>query len=691
VRAAQVAVLGPEFHGNRGDKTFGAFPLFNPPYEAFEYFRENCSPSTYAAIPVPAASILAEIERRMALPPGHSERIAEPTDDELNELFKKYKEATPDPARETPGFKIPLRIRVDWFPITGEEPYYKAEAEKSLKNDLQKVSLLSVTNTPLLGGTPGLLAFNSQWSITDPLLTAAYDKVVAKHRDTQVERYGSADVNFRGGLFGMPLLDSSVVRPTNVGVAVTGMGGQLAGFGNALAGVSMTATGPMAFEARDRVRVGVPAVLGMTPGPGLFGTALGGAAAYQVMLPKPLPVEVFRVEFMKNLTTERAKELAFGNNRMAADLGFIAGDLNTFVEEVNKLSENGKALKTAPAQKYIDEFLAKRGLTRRGNKTPLSEWDLERDPDLAPLVAAQKESLRDPDNPHSNSGNYIPFGRGFYLESDQMTGTVGPASGTYKAKEYLRGSRFDEPGRSRFVVWRTEEVSATPVNFIAAKESVKAAWKRNKARELAKTIAEDLAKKIRESGKTGEGDLPMFIRDKAAELGPAFPPVFTIRGVCPLTTIRDNPTSRTLPSWGLIAAGPETGPIHGFNLSASENLKYPSQEFLNAIMDERTKPPGTTLVLTDAPKDTYYVVTLVKRDEKDVTDYNFLMTAGRRDDLSGLGGDTSGRIIMGSFRRESERNTFRSALGLLKLQFKYDETDEQKKKLDENEKRGGDS
>jgi hypothetical protein len=687
VRTAQVAVLGPDFHGGRGDKTYGAFPMFNPPYEAFEFFRDRCSPTTYAAIPVPAASLLAEVERRMALPPGHSERIAPPTDDELQTLFNKYKDSTPDPARETPGFKIPARVRVDWFQVTGEEPYYKAEAEKSLmvkvpESELLRANLLAVMGAQAFGAPAGQLAANAQWFLTDPLFAAAYGRQVAKHHDTLVDRYSSADVNFRRAPFDMPILDTSVVRPMNAGVAVAGMGGQLAGFGNTLAGLSMTATGPMAHEARDRTRAGVPAVLGMTPGPGMFNTALGGAVAYQVMLPKPLPVEAYRPDFLKNLTAERAKELAFGNNKGPGDPTRIAGDVNAFIEEVNKLSEKGTARDKAPVQKYIDEFLAKRGLAKRGNKTPLSEWDLERDPELAPLVAAQKESLRDPDNPHQNS--YMPFGRDFFWEP---TAGRRPAIGTFKAEEYPpRMSRFDSPDRTKYVVWRSEEVGATSVTFITAKGlgSVQTAWKRNKARELAKAMAEDLAKKIRESGKTAEDDLLPFVRDKAAELGPAFPRPFSIRGVCPLTTIQDNPTGKTIPSFAL-ASTPESGVFHDFTLGPSENLKYPSQEFFNAIMDERTKPPGTTLVLTDAPKDTFLVVTLVKREEKTDADYKLQVASG------GVSAIRGGPLVLDRFRRESGRSTERSAVGLLKLQFKYDETDEQKKKLDENEKRGGDS
>src|SRR5262249_29646724 len=109
-----------------------------------------------------------------------------------------------------------------------------------------------------------------------------------------------------------PLLPTSAVRP---GVAVATVGafvGQTAGFGNVGTAVTLSMTAPLAYETRDRVKVGMPFVLGAIPGPALFQTAVAGAASYRAQEPKPLPIEALRPELLKSTIDKRAKVLAFG-------------------------------------------------------------------------------------------------------------------------------------------------------------------------------------------------------------------------------------------------------------------------------------------------------------------------------------------------------------------------------------------
>ena len=729
VRTAQIAVLGPEIHGGRGDKTAGGFAMFNPPYEAFEFYREYCSPTSYAVIPVPAANLVAEVERRMKLPPGNPERIAEPTENELRNLFGKYRDVMASPARESPGFKIPERIRVDFFKVTGEEPYYKAEAKRALQNEVLETNLWSAMSAQVFGPPAPLVAIDARAFVTEPLLSRDYSEIVRKHNEDQAQRYGSSEVNSQSGFLGKPIMESSVVRPVNLAVAVGAMGGQLAAFGNLRAGLAVTMGGPMAFEIRDRIRVGMPAVLGMVPLPGMFNTAMGGAAAYEMMLPKPLPIEAYRANFIEKLTDEKAKEIAFTDNgKRKGELSRGVGDITEFTEEVSKLSENGLARDMGPAQRYIEDFLATRrfepvlhaagggpaqaimpefvkgkGFAVHGNKTPRTEWNLEESQALAPLVEAQKESLLDPASPHRS--NYTPFGHSFFWnEPTFMARTATPAKGRYVPREYPPGNRR-EPNKPKFVVWRTEEIDATPVNWNDATRAVVLdTWKHLKARELAKEKAEAVATGIRAhvqaieaGGKGPVNDISLipFLLDESAKLRAAAPDTmkaqrrampFPIRGVSPLTSLRENPAAGTgldqLYYESELTALPS--PYMPFQFLPSENIKYPSAELGNSIVRDRTKPPGTVLVLPDAPKDIYFVVTLVKRHEKTDSEYNAEVgTAGPLSQAYG------GRNILAEFQRTSMAYSFQSVKALLKQEFKYEETDEQKKKLDENEQRGG--
>src|SRR5262249_40511578 len=161
-----------------------------------------------------------------------------------------------------------------------------------------------------------------------------------------------------------------------------------------------------------------------------------------------------------------------------------------------------KADKTE-AIKHLAEFAGKRGLQIHTSKEMRTEWDLENDPALAPLVAAFREMMHDPRNPYPD--DYSPFATDFFWQLTQRGRT--PATGTFALDFYPPG-RFPNPfemeKQPQFVVWRKAEEPARPVNFDVAADAVKAAWKRGKARELAKAKAEAIANKLRASDKNSE-------------------------------------------------------------------------------------------------------------------------------------------------------------------------------------------
>jgi hypothetical protein len=514
-------------------------------------------------------------------------------------------------------------------------------------------------------------------------------------------------------------MDSSIVRPGVLVGAAGHAAGQSLTFGHPLAAIAGAATAPFAYEVRDRIKAGMPAVLlalgsmpavktdvlGLSighpvpatlPGPALFANLIGAHAAYEMMLPKPLPLDAKKPELMKDLITSTAKNVAFGEplnpNNPTPPGPPKKGDLQTFVDEVNKLSDSGKVRpsdkdKFAALQKYISEFVAKRGLSVSGNKAPLSEWNLEEDPALAALVAAQKESLKR--SPHQQQAEYIPFANSFFWEQGDRRR---PVSGIYKPEFYPeQRPQFRDPTREetkpQYLVWRTEEVPAkVPPSFNDALPRVKAVWKHLKARELAKKRAETLAESMRAGPIGSEFAVISQLLDQETLLASEFakdPKAgdrirgFRVEGVCPLTTV-NNPTAGK----GLVSSPLGALPgsqIHEFRLPPSENVKYPSREMAQKLIDERTKPVKTVLVLPDEPKDIYFVMTLVKREEKQSWEFQNLLRPGATGNQN---------VVLGSYLNQGRAHTIESVMGLLKQEFKYEETEEQKKKLDE--RRGGD-
>lgn len=669
VRAAQTAVLGYNARFHRA-------PAYPTPYETFEYYREQCSPATYEAIAVPAAAFVDKV-------------VGEPTDAEVTELFKKYADAEPNPKSETPGFKEPRRITISYLGITGEEPYYTKLAEEEIKVGEVMAKASGMLTVPMPGATASWgMAAVAPLTIKEPAIGAAYNQYVLTFEVERDIRYRDPNPSTRD------LLTSSVVRPGVLAATLGGFVGQTAGLGNPVTAACISMGAPIAYEIRDRVKVGVPLVLAWSPSPALLPTLVTGAATSNANEPKPLPIDYMRPEMLKNTIAARAKVVAFGdqadtNNFQPPPKTREKGDLAHFSEEVKKMTEDGKPKDKAAVEKYIKDFITTRGLTNIGSSTALhDEWTIEDDPALKPLVDAHRLSVQMAklQRAHGGAEPYSPFGRSFFWTSrfDMASGGLRqvPATELYQPEPFPPQDSMGRDmgmGRVRYVYWRTEDIAPKKTNLITARPAVVAAWKRLKARELAQAQANRIAEQIRAVSSSDKlvfepvlnqiyFELQLGIKDpKAAERAKKFP----IRDVAPL-----------------VAGGMDAmsgmggmGQLRPFQLRESDNIPYPTPEMRTALLDNRDKQPKTVLVLPDAPKDTFYVVTLIQRDMKTPDEF-------RLNVYSRLGNANS---ILPRYYEDSANKSRQTVIDLLKKEFRYEVTDEQKKKLEENTKSGGTS
>jgi len=660
VRAAQTAVLGYAARYHRA-------PAYPTPYETFEYYRDQCSPTTYEVIAVPAAGFVDKV-------------VGEPTDAEINELFKKYADAEPNPKSETPGFKEPRKIAISYLGITGEEPYYMKLAEEEVKVGEVMAQASGMLTVPMPGATASWgIAAVAPLTIKQPAIDAAYNQYVSTFDIERNIRYRDPNPTTRD------LLTSSIVKPGVLAATLGGFVGQTAGFGNPAAAACISMGAPIAYEIRDRVKVGVPLVLAWSPSPALLPTLVTGAATSTANEPKPLPIEYMRPELLKNTIAARAKVIAFGDetptNRFQPPPSVKEkGDLAQFTEELQKMTEDGKPKDKAAVEKYIKEFIAKRGLTHFGASTALhDEWTLEDDPGLKPLVDAHKLSLILAKGAHGGVDPYSPFGRAFFWTSRFDPGSGGlrqvPSADLYHPEPYPPQEK-SSLGSVHYVYWRTEDISPKKTNLFTARPAVIAAWKRLKARELALAQANRIAEQIRAVSSSDplvfepvlrqiHFELQLGIKDaKAADRAKQF----AIPDVAPL-----------VPSPMGAMGGMGTGQLQPFQLRESDNIPYPTPEMRAALLDNRDKPPKTVLVLPDAPKDTFYVATLIKRDLKTPDEFKINV-------YSRLGNANS---ILPRYYEDSANKSQQTVMDLLKKEFRYEVTDEQKKKLEENVKSGG--
>jgi hypothetical protein len=223
-------------------------------------------------------------------------------------------------------------------------------------------------------------------------------------------------------------------------------------------------------------------------------------------------------------------------------------------------------------------------------------------------------------------------------------------------------------------VWRTEDIAPTKVNRIAARDAITAAWKRIKAREEALKYANTMAEKIRASTAANFISLDPTLNHLEHELrlqvdlsdGKTLQRArrFSIDGVAPL---------------GLRAGAFGSMQLSAFNMTESDDIPYPTLEMARSLIDNREKGFKTVMVLADAPKDMYYVVILKDRIPKRPDEFI-------QDVYSAQG---PMREILDLYRAETMKRARESVLELLKQEFKYEETEEQKKLLDDSTKSGG--
>jgi peptidyl-prolyl cis-trans isomerase D len=86
------------------DHRVGCLPLVTP-YDIFKAYREQNERVSAKLVEIPVEKFLA--------------KVREPSEQEIQEEYDKYKNVLPDPARETPGFKIPRQIQVELLSIDG--------------------------------------------------------------------------------------------------------------------------------------------------------------------------------------------------------------------------------------------------------------------------------------------------------------------------------------------------------------------------------------------------------------------------------------------------------------------------------------------------------------------------------------------------------------------------------------------
>jgi len=607
VRMAQTAVLGPDYA-----RSPNVSPGYSAPYDLFRFYQDQLSPARFGVISLPAENFLSEV-------------TGEPSESELVDLFKKYARAEPNPASPTPGFREPRRLKVAWLEVTGTEPYYQNAAKAIL---------------PSSGPMPeGVLAVASGLAApTESLLQTAY----RQYRETAARSIEDEWFTKTASPFSqIHLYDGALIKPHVLAALSGAMAGSLLTGGSWFSpALTMEQTAIM-LDLQGRAQ----ALVSLLPPPLTLPETLGSFAVLAARIPEPLPLAVVQSELITKLQQELAYQIAHD-------------DVQTFQRDLSKLGEKltRPGADSTAAREFAEKFIRERGLKSGATTDFHDQYSIADDPNLTPLKMKAA-------GPHGGSVDSIQFGRRFFFEPRPGSRREEPTRGLFQPRPYptpfLSGpSRFE----SVVLVWRTAEIEDNIPKSLEAKgvrDKVVAAWRLEKAKQLARKAAEQLAQSAEKLG-----DNPTTIGQKLLDLhqetlnrfadpqAKARVKYFEIDDVAPLV-------AQPLPSAGRMSVAP-------FTITRTSNIPYPSPAMSEKLLATRKQPLSTPVVLADAPESTYYVAVLLSRSERSPEEFGFQVY-----NAPSVFGSEIATAIQQRYHLEFWEQARKQAIELLKIEFRY--------------------
>jgi hypothetical protein len=616
VRAAQLVVLGQGLL-RAGDNSF------QPPYDYFNYFKQQTSPAHYGFISLPAEAFISQV-------------TATPTESQLQKLFNEARNIEPNPADTRPALREPRRLKLEWIETRGDEPFYK-NLSTSLLPQVELQSRLAFAvglplGFPTIASTISALAPLGE---SDLALQAKYRTYKSNHESMVSSNW------FSTPFLGAKPLDTDIVRTQQMASLVVSFANSGVTFSGPF-GPAALLVGEAYHNSRKARALTIPAITLAPVLPGSFAPSILTTLASQSRAIEPLPLSAVRATLTEETQTELAKKTA-------------ESDIKKFGEEILKLGakDDKKEVKD-----YIAKTVKERGW-KLGQSTDFRDmYTIDNDPGLIPLKDKFMELVLQASRPGVSP--YAPpgtFGRFFFEEPAGERGRSKPSEGLYKIDRFPTGSTLPS-----FQVWRSEEQPGETLKDIRnpiVRAKVEQLWKKLEARKLAKQAAEDLAKQTGSLGKSFI-EIEMKLRDKSAELASKFnaagprPQYFEMTNVAPLVA----------PEFAALSAG-DNG-LNPFQMSASANITYPNQKMLKALLDTKDKALSTSTVLVDTPEDTYYVAVLMNRQDKTVQSFAEL-TYG-----SGIQSLMARRTVEQFHQADLRKQARDAAVALLKAEFGYD-------------------
>jgi hypothetical protein len=550
VRLAQLAILGYD------PGSFSHVPALITPDEFWQYYHKNRTDVSVRFLDIPVESFLAQVKDK-------------PTDEDLKKLYDQHKDEEYSPTKDSPGFKLSRRIKVEWASASADSEYYKKAARQwilSFAAGIPASPILGIAlSYPLMREYSDLTQFGSQlklppWTEKD-FASSLYSYAYSQKPESAAGVVGQIAAAVATSAAPMAGVDS---RQT---AALSILAGQPA---LALAAESKELSPAVAEVARGRVPAAA-AFLMANPvaSPLVNAMTLGGTWQQAKSADQHLPIQVVKEQLLRKVEQNLASEL-------------VTSTLAKFKQELEtKRARPKEAAEFAAAQ--IKLYGWKHGIAQQLEEN----FQIADDPGLAGLKAGF----------YSGSGiSDDSKGKQFAsrLFSDQ-TSSLGQPKAT-EQKLYTPSEIFGS--HATFVYWTTEDQPARDRTFAEARDKVEAAWRLSKAREL----ADAEAKKIADQARQTKGDpLPRLIEESTRVHG-------KIGSLDGISRLRKSPT----PTPGM------EGDYSPYKVPEAV-IEYPPNDFTDQVL--KLKEKGDVLVLSDQPKSRYFVVALSERIEPTMKDF----------------------------------------------------------------------
>jgi hypothetical protein len=560
VRLAKEVLLGSASGARSamGNMVGDEVPGEGTPDEFWNYYKENQTKLQLALLKVPVQQFTDQVKQV-------------PTQQELEDLFRRYKNDEPSPDQPTFGFRQPRKVKVEWVAADPESPHYREAAEKALPV-LSASAPLALLPFPgaLGGGTPGAVAAFAGHMAVGSLWNAPLQ--------FEYESYAKGIKSW---------WDASNVTPEGTNPYATGfrrpdtivsVAGQLIGSG-LTGGTPWTAAGALGGSLEIRLAEQKAREVSMIlagAGPFPLSVVAQEAALAHVSVP---PLAAVRSDLAASI-----------RNRLAPEMTQAA--LAAFVKDLE-----AKRFSPKEAAEYVEKNAnIEHGITGHAVMKELrDEAGIADDPALAPLRRTEEKGV-----PLTPSGLRDFAGRFFTAR--------GPDGRPTLTQPYQPQPLSDFRTNATYYYWLTENEKAKPLNFTEARPKVEEAWKVIQARKEAKQAAEHIVEAMKNRGEGISAE--RFLKDEAERLKAAHPKA----GYETSDLFR---VSRLVRSDTPLAGTPTQYEPYKFPETA---IAYPQPDAVDELL-KKLNQPGDAVVITDRPERNFYVAVLEKRDVPDEREF----------------------------------------------------------------------